>query len=309
MRVSGKITHSFYLFLHRRGFDISRLFELTSLEMEFLKDPDQWMDIFQVEAFLKQLEHEYSPHFVDQDFLSSVGHSCPELGAWGELDSVLKMKKTEPVFSHFSNLPVFLSYFISDGFSLVNDRNETGFLSFKCNLSSDDCPCVTEYIRSALEALPVYADKPRAEVKWIRNYIQIKWEDENSQTSLFPTSSEINIKPELLTDLRQFLEKVEKEAYYQRQQIREKDKQIRNLKDQLLMQGITLPDNISSLVQDMENTLLEMKKSLLSKKQTQQLSPRLNLLPEKEILSIQADLSSKLNTVLHSLYLLKDFFN
>ena len=262
MRVSGKITHSFYCFLRTRDFDVSRLFELTSLEMEFLKDPSQWMDLNQVESLLKKLVHEYSVHFVDQDFLVSVGHSCFELGAWGELDSVLKIKKEEPIFSH---LPVFLSYFISDGFSLVSERNEPGFFSFKCNLSSEDYPSVTEYLRAVLESLPVYTGKARAEVKWIRDYIQVKWEDENTQTSFFSSPSEINIKPELLSDLRYFLEKVEKELYHQRQKIGEKNKQIRNLKDQLLMQGIALPEDISALFQRMEQSLLELKGMLLLK--------------------------------------------
>ena len=293
MRISGKITHSFYCFLRVRGFDISRLFELTSLEMEFLKDPSQWMSLNQIESLLNKLNHEYSVHFVDQDFLISVGHSCFELGAWGELDSVLKMRKTEPIFS---NLPVFLSYFISDGFSLTSERSEPGFLSFKCNLSSEEYPFVTEYLRAVLEALPVYADKPKAEVKWIRDYIQIKWEDENTQTSLFTDSSDINIKPELLSDLRQFLEKIEKELYYRRQQAREKDKQIRNLKDQMLMQGVALPEDVSLLFQQMEQNLLELKSFLFSEKR-------------EENLLMQPDIPSRLDSLLASLKQLKEILN
>jgi len=262
MRVSGKITHSFYCFLKARGFDVSRLFELTSLEMEFLKDTSQWIDLDQVESLINKLDKEYSLHFVDQDFLISVGHSCFELGAWGELDSVLKMRKDAPVFS---NLPVFMSYFISDGFSLITDRNESGFMSFKCNLSSEEYPCVTEYLRATLESLPVYANKDRAEVKWIRDYIQIKWEEDTHQVSLFAPHSEVNIKPELLTDLRYFLEKVEKELYHQRQQIVEKNQEIRKLKDQMLMQGISSSGEVKPLIQKMEQELLHLKDFLSSK--------------------------------------------
>lgn len=298
MRVSGKITHSFYCFLRTRGFDVSRLFELTSLEMEFLKDPSQWMDLNPVESLLKKLNQEYSSHFVDQDFIISVGHACFELGAWGELDSVLKMKQSEPAFA---NLPVFLSYFVSEGFSIISEREESGFLSFKCNLSSEDYPCVTEYLRSVLESLPIYVGKARAEVKWIRDYIQIKWNTESAQTSLFLSSSEINIKPELLSDLRHFIEKVEKELYYQRQQIGEKDKQIRNLKDQLLMQGIALPEDISILIQQIEQSLLELKSSLLSIKHEE--GKRI-----EDILA-QMDISSNLDSVLQSLMQLKEPLN
>ena len=298
MRVSGKITHSFYCFLRTRGFDVSRLFELTTLEMEFLKDPAQWMDLSQVESLLKKLTNEYSAHFVDQDFLVSVGHSCFELGAWGELDSVLKMRKAEPVFSH---LPVFLSYFISDGFSLVSERTEPGFFSFKCNLSSEDYPSVTEYLRAVLESLPVYTGKARAEVKWIRDYIQVKWVDENNQTSLFTSPSEINIKPELLSDLRYFLEKVEKELYHQRQKMGEKDKQIRNLKDQLLMQGIALPEDVSTLFQQMEQSLLELKNILFSTKEEGK--------SQTETSMGTVDLYSKLDSLFHSLEQLKEVLN
>ena len=101
MRLSGKVTHSFYCFLRIRGFDVSRLFEMTSLEMEFLKDPSQWMSLNQVESLLQKLNHEYSVHFVDQDFITTVGHSCFDLNAWGELDSVLKMRKAETYFFSF----------------------------------------------------------------------------------------------------------------------------------------------------------------------------------------------------------------
>ncbi len=298
MRVSGKITHSFYCFLRIRGFDVSRLFEFTSLEMEFLKDPSQWMELDQVESFLRKLVHEYSSHFIDKDFLISVGHSCFELNAWGELDSVLKMRKAEPVYSH---LPLFLSYFISDGFSLVSERNESGLFGFKCNLSSDDYPTVTEYLRAVLEALPLYTGKPRTEVKWIRDYIQVKWEDEDTQTSLFPSPSVMNIKPELLSDLRVFLEKIEKELYYQRQQIGEKDKQIRNLKDQLLMQGIPMPEEASGLLQQMEQHLLELKSILFSKEHEEK--------AEAETSLVVSNLYPKIDSLFHVLMQLKEIMD
>lgn len=260
MHVSGKITHSFYCFLKIRGFDVSKLFELTTLEMEFLKDPSQWMDIAEVESFLKKLDQEYSRHFVDQSFLIKVGHSCLELNAWGELDSVLKMKKSDLVFSQ---IPVFLSYFISNDFCVVSEKDENGLLSFKCNLSLEDYPFVTEYLQAILEALPVYSGKTRAEVKWIRDYIQIKWDNKNTQSSLFSVSADLNIKPELLTDFRKFLENIEKELYQQRQKITKKDEEIRHLKDQLLMRGLHLPEDISIAIQGIEKAILEFKSDML----------------------------------------------
>ncbi len=245
---------------------MSRLYELTDMEMEFLKDPSQWLPMDQVESFLKKLRNEYADQLGDKDFFARVGHSCFELGAWGDLDSILKMKDAQPAFS---DLPVFLSYFVSDGFSLTHEREEPGLLSFKSNLSSEDFPFVTEYLRSALEALPVYTGKNQAEVKWIRNYVQIKWEDQDTQVPLFSTPLSINIKPDILRDLRHFLEKVEKELYYQRQKMAEKDREIRNLKDQMIMQGLPLSEDMIVLLKSMEKNLLELKSSACSESTTQ----------------------------------------
>ena len=125
MQVSGKITHSFYCFLDKQEFDMSRLYALTDLEMEFLKDPYQWLPIDLVESFLKKIESEYAGHSKNKGFFSHVGGSCFELSAWGDLDSVLKMKSDRPVFS---NLPVFLSYFISEWvFSCKGERSSVFF--------------------------------------------------------------------------------------------------------------------------------------------------------------------------------------
>ena len=263
MRVSGKITHSFYCFLRQRGFDVSRFFELTAIEMEFLKDPSSWLNISKVELLLKALTQEYAVHFVDKDFISCVGGACFEMSAWGELDSVLKMKKTQPLFS---NLPVFLSYFISDGFSLMDVKKEPGFLSYKSSLSSEEYPLISEYMRSVMESLPLYANQPKAEVKWIRNYIQIQWEEaeKEQQSSFFSAEWGVNLKPEILSDFRKFLEKVEKELYNNRALIAEKNREIAGLKDQLLLQGMTLPEETTVRVQQIERDISEIQKLLSS---------------------------------------------
>ncbi len=265
MRVSGKITHSFYCFLRLRGFDVSRFFELTTMEMEFLKDPSSWLNISKVEKLLKALSDEYSAHFIDKDFISCVGQACFEMSAWGELDSVLKMKRSQPVFA---NLPVFLSYFIADGFSLIDVKRERGFLSYKSSLSSEEYPFITEYLRTVMEALPLYTGQPKAEAKWIRDYIQIKWEEETKeqQSSFFDENLEVNLKPEILSDFRQFLEKVERELYNNRQLILEKDRKISTLKDQLLLHGLAPPDEMEARIQQLEQELLSIQDTLLSVK-------------------------------------------
>lgn len=294
MRVSGKITHSFYCFLRLRGFDVSRFFELTTMEVEFLKDPSSWLNIAKVEKLLKALSDEYSAHFVDKDFIACVGQACFEMSAWGELDSVLKMKRPQPVFS---NLPVFLSYFISEGFSLIDVKKERGFLSYKSSLSSEEYPFITEYLRTVLESLPLYTGQPKAEAKWIRDYIQIKWEENpnEQQGSFFGGGLEVNLKPEILSDFRQFLEKVEKELYNNRQIILEKNRQISSLKDQFLLHGVALPDETEARIQQIEEELLSIQSTLSSIKTG-----------SKEQQVVTDTLPEQLDSVLSSLQSLKE---
>ena len=262
MRVSGKITCSFHSFLKLKGFDVSRFFDLTPLEMEFLKNPSSWLDLFKVESFLKNLSQEYGAYFVDKNLITHVGQSCFELKAWGELDSVLKMSRAS---TPFSNLPVLLSYFISEGFRLTELKEDKGFFSFKSNLSSEKYPSITEYLRSVLESLPLYMGKPIASAKWIRDYAQIQWES-NRQTSFFSDSSsssfssgDKNLKPELISDLRKFLEKVEQELYLQRKNSENQDAQIKKLKNQLLLSPSYSSKQVEWKIKDMEEAILELK--------------------------------------------------
>ncbi len=261
MLVSVKIIHSFYCFLKTRELDVSGFSELTALEMEFVRDSSKWLKISEMEYLLKNIFQEYAQHFVDEDFIVCVGHACPELGSWGELDSVLRIS-SEPLFE---NLPVFFSYFLSSNFSIRDMRKKPGFVSFKSNLSSEQYPLVTEYLRSILEALPLYVAQQRAEVKWIRDYSQIQWnEDSYHQASLFASHSERNLNPKLLSDFKRFFKKAEKELYSQKELLKQKDKEIWKLKDQLLLHSNPLPDELQGTLSEMEQNLLQMKSSLLS---------------------------------------------
>ena len=233
MRVSGKITHSFYCFLRARGFDVSRFFQLTALEMEFLKDSSRWLPAGKVESLLKRLSQEYAGYFVDQDFIMCVGRACFDLGAWGELDSVLKMRTAQPVFSR---LPVFMSYFV-EGFTLVQLKEEPGLLSARCNVSSKDYPFITEYLRSVIESLPLYTGENRAAAKWVRHNMEIRWEI-SRQTALFPPEGEMHFKPELLRDFRRFLDNLEKEMILQKETIKKQNQEITRLKNQLILKGV-----------------------------------------------------------------------
>lgn len=234
MRVSSKITRSFYYFLHSRGFDVSRFFELTSLEVEFLKDVSHWLPAHSVESLLHSLSKEYAAYFVDQDFITGVGRACFRLNAWGALDSVLKMKTTKPIFDHLS---VFLSYFI-ENCHLSQFEQIKGHLQCHCSVSSEDYPFITGYLRAVLEALPLYMGQELASVKWIQHRIQIEWEEENEQASLFKTAR-LHFKPDLLNDFRNFLDNLENEMRKQKKLLQEKDKEITRLRNILLSQGIT----------------------------------------------------------------------
>lgn len=237
MRVSSKITRSFYYFLRARGFDVSRFFELTPLEVEFIKDSSRWLPAGKVESLLSSLSKEYAPYFIDQDFMTSVGHACFRLNAWGALDSVLKMKTDKPLFSHLS---VFMSYFV-ENCHLIELKTERGKLSYQCNMSSEEYPFITGYLRAVLETLPLYTGKQLAMVKWIHHDIQIQWED-SQQTSLFQPGTDVHFKPNLLSDLRKFLDHLEKEMHLQKELLQAKDKEIARLKDLLLAQGIVPPE-------------------------------------------------------------------
>ena len=235
---------------------MSRFFDLTPLEMEFLKSPSSWLDLPKVESFLKSLSKEYGSHFVDKNLVTYVGKSCFELKAWGELDSVLKMSRAS---TPFSNLPVLLSYFVSEGFYLTELKEDKGFFSFKSNLSSEKYPHVTEYLRSVLESLPLYKGKQMASAKWIRDYAQIQWQNDTQTTFFSDSSGERNLKPELITDLRRFLEQVEKELYLQRKHSEDQASQIKKLKNQLLLTPAFSQEQVEWKIKEIEEAISELK--------------------------------------------------
>src|SRR5947209_4908899 len=90
MLFSGKITNSFLVFLDRAGIDSERLYEVTSLPTEFLRDPSCWIAAPDVEQFLSAADKEFGSSF-SESLPALVGHQCNELRAWGVLDSVIRM--------------------------------------------------------------------------------------------------------------------------------------------------------------------------------------------------------------------------
>ena len=114
--------------------------------MHFIKDPGVWMEVNLVENFLRELSDEFGRHFVDKELTTAVGHSALELGAWGELDHVLKLG---PIFNIYHKLSDILQWFVSP-LHIDNIQYKYNLITCECELSSKDYPYVVEYLRSMM---------------------------------------------------------------------------------------------------------------------------------------------------------------
>ena len=171
LKISGRVTNSFFRFLDQRYFDTSRFYELSSMEMHFIKDPSVWMEAELVENFLRELSDEFGRHFVDKELTTAVGHAALELGAWGELDHVLKLG---PVVNIYHKLSDILQWFISP-LHIDNIQYKYNLITCKCEFSSKKYPYTVDYLRSVLEALPTYKSEEMTKVEWSHNEISIRY--------------------------------------------------------------------------------------------------------------------------------------
>ncbi len=208
MLFSGKITNSFLIFLDRHGVDFEKLFELTDLPTEFLREPSCWIPSDDVEKFISAMECEFGPLFPES-LPTLVGHHCHELRSWGVLDSVIKMmQKPQDLFLQPHR---FISYFVSPAPPVGNVVREEESISFDLPISDQDFPRVAEFIRAALEVLPCYLGRNQAQVSWNETRIKISWSD--SQSDLL-TGEDLspNYKPELVQNLMQALEESQRQV-------------------------------------------------------------------------------------------------
>lgn len=219
MLFSGKITNSFLVFLDRHGVDSEKIFELTDLPTEFLREPSCWIPAADVEKFLNSMDREFGPIFHD-NLPKLVGHECHELRSWGVLDSVIKMmQKPQDLFLQPHR---FLSYFVSPAPPVGNVSREDEAISFDLPISNQEFPGVTEFLRSALEVLPCYLGRNQASVQWQQTRIKISWSE--SQSDLLKEEDlSPNYKPELVQNLMEALE--------------ESQRQIEDLRNQLSLSG------------------------------------------------------------------------
>ena len=219
MLFSGKITNSFLVYLDRHGVDSEKVIELTDLPTEFLREPSCWIPAQDVEKFIAAMDREFGAHFND-NLAKLVGHECHELRSWGVLDSVIKMmQKPQDLFLQPQR---FLSYFVSPAppvGSLVR-KNES--VSFELPISNQEFPCVTEFLRAALEVLPCYLGRSAAQVEWTQTKINISWSE--SQSALLKEEDLApNYKPELVQHLMEALEESQRQIEDLRSQLSNSD--------------------------------------------------------------------------------------
>lgn len=207
MLFSGKITNSFLVYLDRHDVDSEKLFELTDLPTEFLRDSSCWIPAADVEKFLNTMEREFAARFTES-LPKLVGHECHQLRAWGVLDSVIKMmQKPQDLFLQPHR---FLSYFVSPAPPVGNVvRGETD-ISFDLPISNQEFPAVAEFLRSALEVLPCYLGHTAAFVRWSGTKMKISWSDAQPDM-LKDVDSTPNYKPELVQNLMAALEESQRQ--------------------------------------------------------------------------------------------------
>lgn len=228
MLLSGKITNSYLIALDRQGVDLEKIFELTDLPTEFLRDPSCWIPAVDVEKFLQGLDREFGA-LVTEALPTFVGHQCHNLRAWGVLDSVIKMMSQPQDL--FLQPHRFLSYFVSPAPVVGNIMREAESVIFDLPLTSSEYPHVTEFLRSALEVLPCYLGRNQAQAKWSQTRIQISWSESQSDL-LTDEDLQPNYKPELVQGLMQALE--------------ESQSQIEDLRQQLSLAESNVPQPIPS---------------------------------------------------------------
>ena len=182
MHFSGKITNSFFTFLNRYELDTSRFFEMTPLEIDFIRDPWSWMDAEQVELLLRNIQRAYQQRFIDKDLVVTVGHNAPHLKSWGGLDSSLNFFDSPRAI--YEKLDKFLSFFVSPHIVIYSKEDNRNFFSFKTNFNKDKYPIVKDYLLAVLETLPVFLGGEQTEAQWENETVKIYYMQE--QTLVLP---------------------------------------------------------------------------------------------------------------------------
>jgi hypothetical protein len=102
----------------------------------------------------------------------------------------------------------FISYFISPAPPIANVRRDLNGILFDIPISNEEFPYVSTYLRSAIEAVPLFMGTEMAEASWVQNTIAISWRE--SQSLLDGLAHERrHMAPEVMQTLVATLEKTE----------------------------------------------------------------------------------------------------
>lgn len=236
MQFSGKITNSVLAYLARKGWDRERLFELTDVPLEFLRDPTSWIDASAVESFLCAVEAESSqdhPHL-----LRDVGWASVDLRGWGVLDSVLKMmQKPQDIFSQPQR---FISYFISPAPPILNLKTQEDSVSFDLPMAHNEYPATVAYLTSAFEGLAKYWGQEVSQATWKNTTVQVFWSIAQSPLLEEPLK---NPKPELVESLVRGVEMAQAQVETRDLEIARLEQEVREL--QLQLQKVKTPFKVT----------------------------------------------------------------
>ncbi len=224
MHYSCKISASVLQFLESQGEDISPLLEATFLPEEFLKDSSFWMLSQEMEAFLKLAVDLYQKS-NEPSLITHIGHHSAELRSWGVLDSVIRMMPNSKDILAQPNR--FLGYFISPEPPVENlIRTQDGSsLGFDLPISSEQYPLVCEYLKSALESLPVFMGQPMAHCVWEGIRVEVIFE-KPQETFFQDIDPGHQLSPDLLQSIVSSLEKHQRELEQKNKELQKKNDQL-----------------------------------------------------------------------------------
>ena len=179
MYFSGKITNSFFTFLKQYELDTSRFFEITTLEIDGIKNPYSSMSADLVEQLLRNIQRAYTHKFPDKDLVTTVGHNAPHLKAWGGTEDVLIQFCDSP-YDIYQKIEHFLNQFISPPIFLYNKKNNKDYFSFEIDFEIKRFPTVQQYFLSVFEILPVFVGKDQTEALWEGSHVKIYYQKEET---------------------------------------------------------------------------------------------------------------------------------
>ena len=200
MYFSGKITNSFFTFLKQYDLDTNRFFEITTLEIDGIKNPYSCMSADLVEKLLRNIQRAYYHKFPDKDLVTTVGHNAPHLKAWGGTEDVLIQFCDSP-YSIYQKIDHFLNQFISPAILVSNKKNNKDYFSFELDFETQRFPTVQQYFLSVFEILPVFVGQDQTEAHWEGNKIKIYYHKEET-LPLPGLKSDTKDKTFLISDIK-----------------------------------------------------------------------------------------------------------